>query len=434
MSGMTTGDRTPNVAALAAQLDSTMGILYERLAGLTDEEYLWEPAPSCWSLRPRGQHRTAKAYGKGDWVWEYEAPTPQPPPLRTIAWLCWHMAAAGMGLAVYTTGDHRDLTLSLQTLFRSGMPADRRRWHGAPARGRRPLARGLRRGRPRGVRTGGAQQLPVGPGPEAAAGRHPLVAEPGDDPPRRRDRDAPRPVRPAPVSERAGAAEPVSTVLAAGGTATTVWAVETSGDDRTDHGLGEQGGLGPGDAWVERTLHEDGVPDAEHEHRPDLSGVVGVLAAVLVEQLLGVLQIQQLAGAGAGQDVPGPVVHLPAQPDPDRRGEAELLAVDHRGGHDRIQGAAQRELRVAGVRRQLELHRHRGGDLEDLLVQVGHPQLQRVGQRHPLAVDGVPAEELVGPLAGEHHRDVLGRLLRHEVQRHQRGIGDRVVQMPDDAR
>src|SRR6266542_2868574 len=211
------------------------------------------------------------------------------------------------------------------------MPADRRRWHGAPARGRRPLARGLRRGRPRGVRTGGAQQLPVGPGPEAAAGRHPLVAEPGDDPPRRRDRDAPRPVRPAPVSERAGAAEPVSTVLAAGGTATTVWAVETSGDDRTDHGLGEQGGLGPGDAWVERTLHEDGVPDAEHEHRPDLSGVVGVLAAVLVEQLLGVLQIQQLAGAGAGQDVPGPVVHLPAQPDPDRRGEGSARS-SHAGG------------------------------------------------------------------------------------------------------
>src|SRR6266511_4211947 len=92
MSGMTTGDRPPNVAALAAQLDSTMGILYERLAGLTDEEYLWEPAPSCWSLRPRGQHRTAKAYGKGDWVWEYEAPTPgarsskRSPPRSTHRW------------------------------------------------------------------------------------------------------------------------------------------------------------------------------------------------------------------------------------------------------------------------------------------------------------------------------------------------------------
>jgi hypothetical protein len=28
--------------------------LRPRLDGLTDEEYLWEPAPGAWSLRPRG--------------------------------------------------------------------------------------------------------------------------------------------------------------------------------------------------------------------------------------------------------------------------------------------------------------------------------------------------------------------------------------------
>ena len=25
-----------------------------RVEGLTDEEYFWEPAPGCWTIRPRG--------------------------------------------------------------------------------------------------------------------------------------------------------------------------------------------------------------------------------------------------------------------------------------------------------------------------------------------------------------------------------------------
>nr|MDQ3383905.1 DinB family protein [Actinomycetota bacterium] len=28
--------------------------LRPRLDGLTDEDYLWEPVPDCWSVRPRG--------------------------------------------------------------------------------------------------------------------------------------------------------------------------------------------------------------------------------------------------------------------------------------------------------------------------------------------------------------------------------------------
>jgi hypothetical protein len=28
--------------------------LRPRLAGLTDEEYYWEPVPGCWSIRPGG--------------------------------------------------------------------------------------------------------------------------------------------------------------------------------------------------------------------------------------------------------------------------------------------------------------------------------------------------------------------------------------------
>jgi DinB superfamily len=48
-----------------------------RLDGLTDAEYLWEPAPGCWSVR--------------DGAIDYEAPPPDPAPLTTIAWRLGHV-------------------------------------------------------------------------------------------------------------------------------------------------------------------------------------------------------------------------------------------------------------------------------------------------------------------------------------------------------
>jgi DinB superfamily len=107
---MTDLDRPPNVASLAAQLDTTMEFFWERLEGLTDEEYFWEPAPGAWSLRARGRETTKRAFGKGDLVFEYESPEPQPAPLRTIAWLFWHMAEMCLVRADYTIGG-RSLTL-----------------------------------------------------------------------------------------------------------------------------------------------------------------------------------------------------------------------------------------------------------------------------------------------------------------------------------
>jgi hypothetical protein len=101
---MSTEDRPVNVAALAAQLDTTTEILLYRVAGLTDAEYLWEPAPGSWSLRPREQVKTAKAFGKGPLFAEYEAPTPEPAPMRTIAWLMWHICECCILRADWTIG------------------------------------------------------------------------------------------------------------------------------------------------------------------------------------------------------------------------------------------------------------------------------------------------------------------------------------------
>ena len=53
-------------------------------------------------------------------------------------------------------------------------------------------------------------------------------------------------------------------------------------------------------------------------------------------------------------------------------------------------------------------------------------------QRQRFPVDRVAGEELVGALPAQDHRDVLGGFLRHEVQRHQGRVGDRIVQVPHD--
>ena len=53
----------------------------DRLKGLTDEEYFWEPVEGCWSVR-----RTDDGW-MADWEW----PAPDPPPVTTIAWRLVHI-------------------------------------------------------------------------------------------------------------------------------------------------------------------------------------------------------------------------------------------------------------------------------------------------------------------------------------------------------
>ena len=56
--------------------------LRRRFEGLTDAEYLWEPAPGCWTIRPAGV---------GRWREDATLPRPEPEPLTTIAWRLWHL-------------------------------------------------------------------------------------------------------------------------------------------------------------------------------------------------------------------------------------------------------------------------------------------------------------------------------------------------------
>jgi hypothetical protein len=68
-----------------------------KLEGLTDDEYLWEPVPDCWSIRPRAEARTSHAAGGGDLVADFAFPEPDPPPVTTIAWRIAHIRVGVFG-------------------------------------------------------------------------------------------------------------------------------------------------------------------------------------------------------------------------------------------------------------------------------------------------------------------------------------------------
>lgn len=68
---------------LVALSDYVWQRLLTRLDGLTDDEYLWEPVPGCWTIRPGPE---------GPWTWDFIWPEPSPPPVTTIAWRLAHIA------------------------------------------------------------------------------------------------------------------------------------------------------------------------------------------------------------------------------------------------------------------------------------------------------------------------------------------------------
>ncbi|MER6694316.1 DinB family protein [Streptomyces minutiscleroticus] len=70
----TEGARTDRLGVLLEQFDKATDMARVRLAGLGDEEYLWEPVPGCWSLRRRAEAVTPRAFGPGEWVLDLGAP------------------------------------------------------------------------------------------------------------------------------------------------------------------------------------------------------------------------------------------------------------------------------------------------------------------------------------------------------------------------
>lgn len=82
--------RLDRVGLLTDQLATSVEFSRARFAGLTDDEYFWEPARPSWSLRRRGEQVTGRAFGPGEWLLDRDR-DPEPEPVSTIAWRLNHL-------------------------------------------------------------------------------------------------------------------------------------------------------------------------------------------------------------------------------------------------------------------------------------------------------------------------------------------------------
>lgn len=124
----------PRLVPLLEQFDFAGQRLADRMVGpvmdsgngtdvevgpMTDEEYLWEPVPACWSVRRRAVGpgpRATLLTGLGDWGRDATPPPhPSPPPFTTIAWRLSHLSELLTLRADHTAGTH--------TLTRDDYPA-----------------------------------------------------------------------------------------------------------------------------------------------------------------------------------------------------------------------------------------------------------------------------------------------------------------------
>jgi hypothetical protein len=83
-----------------AMWDYVVEVLRDRLTGLSDEEFLWAPAPDAWTVRPN------PAGGRNLIDVEVWAPTGDPAPPRTIAWSVGHLGSGVANRADWLVGSH----------------------------------------------------------------------------------------------------------------------------------------------------------------------------------------------------------------------------------------------------------------------------------------------------------------------------------------
>jgi hypothetical protein len=100
--------RTDRTGVLLDLLATSADMSRERLASLTDDEYLWSPVPDCWTLRRRGDPTAApNAYGPGEWLIDADEAVGDPPPFTTIAWRLSHLATGFASRSEWSFGSNR---------------------------------------------------------------------------------------------------------------------------------------------------------------------------------------------------------------------------------------------------------------------------------------------------------------------------------------
>ena len=74
-------------------------MIRDRVEGLSDDEFWWEPVAGCWTVRQDAS---------GRWSADYpEPPHPVPPPFTTIAWRLVHVAECKVMYHEYAFGAAR---------------------------------------------------------------------------------------------------------------------------------------------------------------------------------------------------------------------------------------------------------------------------------------------------------------------------------------
>ena len=64
------------------QFEMTWSLFEYHLERLVPEDFLWEPAAHCWTVRPNAD---------GTWTADFAETEPDPVPVPTVAWLSWHI-------------------------------------------------------------------------------------------------------------------------------------------------------------------------------------------------------------------------------------------------------------------------------------------------------------------------------------------------------
>jgi len=83
---------------LATQLHEAYRRVRDRVEGLTNDEFFWEPVPDCWTVRRRPN---------GLWMVDYPDVHPEPGPFTTIAWRLDHLAECKVMYHEYAFGAGR---------------------------------------------------------------------------------------------------------------------------------------------------------------------------------------------------------------------------------------------------------------------------------------------------------------------------------------
>ena len=104
LSGVYSWAANPVMTTALALFDEARPIIVHNLDGLSDEEYLWELVPGCWSVRPRAEIRSPGCWGRGEWVVEVSPDGSQEPAMTTIAWRLMHAYDCATDFASRATG------------------------------------------------------------------------------------------------------------------------------------------------------------------------------------------------------------------------------------------------------------------------------------------------------------------------------------------